>query len=438
VHTYPLPNPFVAPNTEDSELEETKQEKETEPEETEQEEETPPEIPPVIKTEKTQPQLDWDNFDVHKIYLSTIYIYTVYGADGSFFMVDDWIYVIAPQLIRMKPDGSEREELPEEVSKYWLYEATYYDGWIYFISNRYMYIDTLPPPGTNEHLLRMRPDGTDLQECIKDVFYFEIHNDWIFYQSGWSLYTVKIDGWDKPIVIHKNSEKKEGIYTQATWLIRRWFVYDQYIFYSISETYGGAGQYNTKMFRVDLNGTNKILLIESTVFTYDPRFDWENTTVFDPRFIYEGYLYFSSYDFGVGNKLFRMDLDGENIITIIEPSHYVLLSTLEIRDGWLYYIYSWNQGTTPQRSTRKVRPDGTDDQLANSFVFGGNNSGGDYVMWLTWDDASEGKVTRNRLHIAPTDGSKGSVVLFDGGGWESVVSYYIWQGNIYIYVISWR
>ena len=97
-----------------------------------------------------------------------------------------------------------------------MYEATYSDGWIYFIDERYDYFDTTPPPGTNENLFRMRPDGTELQECVKDVAYFRVVDDWIIYQSGWSLKAVKIDEWNNKITVS----------SAVSWNIRSWIIYE--------------------------------------------------------------------------------------------------------------------------------------------------------------------------------------------------------------------
>jgi hypothetical protein len=392
---------------------------------------SPSETSSVVESPKT----DWVDFEVHKVYSTSIYSYPVYGAEGRYFMVDGWVYVQDTLLARMRPDGSEKELLPAEVNNFCLYSATYHDGWIYFIDERYMYLDTAPPPGTNEHLLRMRPDGTGLQECVKDVYRFEISGDWIFYQSGYSLYTVKIGEWNNPYVLYTNNGG-----TPETWNMGTWIIHDDYIFYSISETLGGDGQYNTKMYRMNWDGTNEILLMEDT------------SIVYDPRFVYDGFLYFSSYQpyqSGLGGDIiYRMDFDGKNIITIIQPDHYVLLRELKLRENWLYYGYSWRDDSKPygenlNKSIRKVRPDGKDDREVDWHILDREENvdiwlDGDFVMWRTTSWADAGKVTRQRFFIAPVTRIEDAVEIFDGEGWESPMSYYIWNGNIYIFVKSWR
>jgi hypothetical protein len=386
-------------------------------------------------------EIDWDNFldnfEVHKVYFTSIYSYPDYGADGSYFMADGWVYVQDGFLTRMRPDGSKKKILPAEVNKFRLHSATYHDGWIYFIGDRYLYLDKAPPPGTNEHLLRMRPDGTGLQECVKDVFKFKIHGDWIIYQSGYSLYTVKIGKWKKTYDLYTNNGG-----TPETWNIlngETWIIRDNYIFYSISETFNGPGQYSTKMYRMDLDGTNKILLIE------DP------SIIYAPRFMYDGFLYFSGYQSGVRDILYRMDPDGANIITIIKPEirtpdRSQFWTIRGIRENWLYYENS--QIDIPYeliKTTRKVRLDGTDDREVDMSIFGGINENehvdiwllnGDFVIWQTnsWVTAGGKSTTKRRMFIAPANRMEDAIEIFDDNGWEIPMSYYIWNGNIYIFV----
>jgi len=377
-------------------------------------------------------EIDWGNFKVHSIYLSSIYSTIVYGSDGNPFIADGWIYVKDTLLTRMRPDGTEKELLPADVNKFGLYNAVYHNGWIYFIDEKYMYLDVMPPPGTNEHLLRMRPDGTNLQECVRDVFGFEIHGEWVFFQSGYTLSAVKIEEWANSYLLYKSNDEK-----QDTWLLRTWVIHNKYIFYSINETLGGAGQYNSKMYRMNLNGTNNILLMKNS------------SIVYDPRFINDGYLYFSSYQSDVGDIIYRMDLDGTNIKTIIKPNHYILLRRLFIRENWLYYEYSWRDNSKPysqslNESIRKVRLDGTDDMKTSWSVFGGTSENvtiwpkGNIVIWQITSWVTSGKVTRQYLYIAPMNKTEDAVQIFDGLGWESLMSHYIWNGNVYILIKSWR
>lgn len=368
-------------------------------------------------------KLKWDNFDVHFIEMSSIYSYMVYDANGEFFMADGYIYFIDPYLSRMRPDGIDRQTLPEEVKNFWLYEATYSDGWIYFIDNRYGYFDTMPPPGTNENLLRMRPDGTELQECVEDVAYFKIADGWVVYQSGYKLLAAKIDEWENRITVS----------SAVSWNIRSWIIHENYIYFSTQKTYGGAGQYNSRMYRCDLNGTNTVLLEDDT------------GTPFTPLFVYDGYLYYRAYNLNNGNIIYRMDLGEKNINAVINPERYVLIDKMRLIDGWLYYVYSWIDKANSYQTVstvRKVRPDGKEDQEVSSWAdwFTGKTFG-DVTVWITYESlplSSPTKVTVQRIFVASTDNPQNSTLLYNGEGWISCQHFYAWNGNLYIIIKDWR
>jgi Tol biopolymer transport system component len=219
--------------------------------------------------------------------------------------------------------------------------------------------------------------------------------------------------------------------TPETWNMETWIIQDNYIFYSIQETFNGPGQYSTKMYRMDLDGTNKILLIEDSSIQHGP------------RFIYDGFLYFSGYQSGVRDILYRMDPDGANIITIIKPeirtpdrSQFCVV--WGIRENWLYYKNSQiNIPYELTKTTRKVRPDGTDDREVDMSIFGEDSENVD--IWLRGNSVVWQKInsTGHHLFITPVTRIEDAIEIFDGEGRETPMSYYIWNGNIYIFVISW-
>jgi len=371
----------------------------------------------------SEENLKWGKFDVRFIELSSIYSYMVYDANGEFFMADGYIYFIDPYLSRMRPDGSDRQVLPDEVKNFWLYEATYSDGWIYFIDNRYDYIDTVPPPGTNENLFRMRSDGTELEECAKNVAYFKIVDDWIIYQSGWSLMAVKIDEWDNRVTIS----------SAVSWNISSWIIHENHIYFSTQKTFGGAGQYNSKMYRADLSGDNTVLLEDDV------------GTPFTPLFVHDGYLYYKAYNLNNGNIIYRMDLDGENINAVINPERYVLLDKMRFIDGWLHYVYSWIDKDNSYQTVstiRKVLPEGTEDQEVSDWAdwFTGKRFG-EVAVWITYEWLplnSPTKVTVQRIFAAGANNPQDSTLLYNGEGWVSCQHFYAWNGNLYIIINDWR
>ncbi|MDR0290345.1 MAG: hypothetical protein LBI06_05355 [Treponema sp.] len=62
---------------------------------------------------------------------------------------------------------------------------------------------------------------------------------------------------------------------------------------------------------------------------------------------------------------------------------------------------------------------------------------GDFAMWRITSWVTDGKITRQHLFIAPVNRINDAVEIFDGKGRESPMSYYMWNGNIYIFVIAW-
>ena len=364
--------------------------------------------------------LEWGKFDVNYIEMTSIYSYMVYDANGDFFMADGYIYFIDPYLSRMKPDGADRQALPDEVKNFWLYDATYSDGWIYFIDERYGYFDTVPPPGTNENLFRMRPDGTDLQECVKDVYCFRIVDGWIVYQSGYKLFAAKIDDWGN----------KLSVFSEA-WNIRAWIVHENYIFLSTQKTQGGSGQYNSKMYRCDLNGGNAVLL------------ENDAGTPFTPLFVYDGYLYYRAYNDNNGNIIYRMGLDGKNINAVINPQRYVLLDNMRFIDDWLYYVYSWidkDNSYQTVSTVRKVCPDGTGDQevSAETNWFTGKTFG-EVTVWIVYSSPIiQTGMAMTRQMIFAGDSLNNEVMLFDGQGLINCQKFYAWNGNLYILTTDYR
>ncbi|MDD4316666.1 MAG: DUF5050 domain-containing protein, partial [Clostridia bacterium] len=364
----------------------------------------------------SEEKLKMGNFNVRYIEMESINGDMVYGANDDYFMADGYIFYRDPYLSRMRPDGVERTVLPEEVKNFPLYEATYNDGFIYFIDNRAIYFDAILPPGTNENLLRMRSDGTELQHCIKDVASFKIVDEWIVYQSGYELFAAKIDDWDNQITLS----------SEISWNIRSWIIYENYIYFSTKKTNGGEGQYNSKMYRSDLNGTNTVLLEDDA------------STPFTPLFVYDSYLYYKAYSNGNGDIIKRMSLSGENKQIVIDPQHYVLLDNMRFIDGWLYYLYSWRSKTSPYQtfsSIRKVAPDGTQDQefSAETDWFSGKPFG-EVTVWVTYDGlpaSSSAKVTVQQIFSASIRDLNHPKLLYNGEGWVSCQHFYAWNGDLY-------
>ena len=379
-----------------------------------------PEIRNFRGNQLSEEALEWGKFDVHYIEMTSIYSYMVHDANGEVFMADGYVYFIDPFLSRMRPDGTDRQVLPDEVKNFWLYDATYSDGWIYFIDNRYGYFETIPPPGTNENLLRMRPDGTELQECLRDVSCFEIVDEWIIYQSGYELLAAKIGDFENKITVFSKA-----------WGIRAWIIHENYVFLSTQKTLGGSGQYNSKMYRCDLNGANVIQL------------EHDAGTPFTPLFVHDGYLYYNAYNTNNCNVIYRMDLGGKNMNAVINPEQYASINNCRFIDGWLHYVYSWidKDNSYQMVSTiRKVHPDGTEDQevstKADWFI---GKAFGNVFVWIAYSSPiAQTGMAMTRQRVFACDHQQNEIMIFDGQGLVNCQKFYAWNGNLYILTVDYQ
>jgi hypothetical protein len=100
-------------------------------------------------------------------------------------------------LHRMRPDGSNKQKIQHADG---LYGSVYHGGWFYYIDHLYMSIDYMFP-GQYSKLCRMRPDGSERTELANDVFSFNVIGEWIYYRSDYSIYRMKSDGGGKEKII---------------------------------------------------------------------------------------------------------------------------------------------------------------------------------------------------------------------------------------------
>jgi len=119
-----------------------------------------------------------------------------------------WVYAECGEefldysLHRMRPDGSEKQKIQHADG---LYGSVYHDGWFYYIDQLYMSIDYMFP-GQYSKLCRMRPDGSKRTELANDVFSFEVIGEWIYYRSDYSIYRMKSDGGSNEKIIDNCSD----------------------------------------------------------------------------------------------------------------------------------------------------------------------------------------------------------------------------------------
>jgi hypothetical protein len=120
-----------------------------------------------------------------------------------------WVYAqygesfLNYSLHRMRPDGSQKQKIQHADG---LYGGVYHDGWFYYIDEIYMSIGwDYIFPGQYSKLCRMRPDGSQKTELANDVYSFEIIGEWIYYRSDYSIYKMKTDSSNNKKIINNCS-----------------------------------------------------------------------------------------------------------------------------------------------------------------------------------------------------------------------------------------
>ncbi|MFL0245371.1 DUF5050 domain-containing protein [Candidatus Clostridium stratigraminis] len=229
-------------------------------------------------------------------------------------VMGDWVYYLdgdsGPFIFRTKTDGS----LTEQVSEFPVLYMFIKDGTIYYGSPIGIYklrtdsseknIGTLIAKGSNYSYFYIINNliyllATDIRSVNSD----KGNTDWVF-----NLYTVNLDGTN----LKKLSTVNSSYYT----------FHNNYILY--------IGD-NQRLYRMNLNGTNKMELFNSTVYNLN---------------INNDKIYFTGYG-GNQNDIYRSDLNGKNIVNITNNSTLnnnsayqgiYFIYNLSIIDGYVFYF----------------------------------------------------------------------------------------------------
>ena len=215
-------------------------------------------------------------------HINKIYDKTVYYLNS----IEEYLYFVVPSennaICRIKKDGTEFEKIYDN----YCYELTYYNGWLYFSSNR----------GETEYqICRMKTDGSDLcvlADCY--AWYMSIYNDMIFfcnYDDGKSIYSMNIDGSDYKLL-------RSGECCDLC-------VVNNKIYFSTDMKL-------RSLHSIDINGDNEEKLLDSyTRFTN----------------YYEGKLFFINSD-GI---LCSSDLNGDSLSVLYSTTSYAFITLLPNR-----------------------------------------------------------------------------------------------------------
>ena len=337
---------------------------------------------------------------------------------GGFFNAyhEGWVYATGDKgpayhgnyfIYRMRPDGTEKKEILDE---FYLNQSVYHDGWLYYTGEIYMTIDgynydKFIEGAYSGALYRMRLDGSEKTQYtgVYGVSNYIIEGEWIYFQSGHDVYRVKISG--------------DGLEKIAD-NCRGFIIAQGYIFLRYGGTTGGAAQYDTKIIRCDLDGSDKTILIKDEMIS------------FSPLFVDSGYLYYALYfgDYYVadfngydadwetsrkGMALHRMKIDGTERQTVVPHSlEYALLQNIVLKDGYIYYsrLGKISLDSNDDTSYYRVRPDGTDHVLLCDKI-------------TNYNDGFEIIGSHIYYYVSPEDIAGLYRVPINGGSPEAVYTY---------------
>jgi hypothetical protein len=338
---------------------------------------------------------------------------------------EGWVYVDSPDeqdrsvIYRMRPDGTEKQEMTDNPH---FSGSVYHDGWLYYTDGYFHFLTG----ESRSRLYRMRLDGSENMTYTDpvNVSGFVCNGEWIYYQSAeYSLYRINTNG--------------SGHQKIADDCLR-FIISGKYIFIRKGGTRGGLAQYDTKIVRHNLDGTDELVLVEDGRISFNPLFTDNEYLYYS---LYFGGVYFEDGEDQKGMQVHRMKFNGTDNQTIIEhpdPDYYTL-DNIIMKDGFIYYSYYRQDRTTgdsysswPQiRRLYKIRTDGTDrvklyDHDPSFSIFGNS---------IFFDTVGEGgsKFNHIYLHRLSINGDSHKVVYHNGGS-VYYSGYFVDNNKLYVVV----
>ncbi|NBI30397.1 DUF5050 domain-containing protein [Chengkuizengella marina] len=247
----------------------------------------------------------------------------------SFLIQENCIYYVNRSnelnLYKMKTDGSSRLL----VSKDSVTNLKILDDWIYYLFENNIY--------------KINKDGLELDIVSNEyIQFFQISQDWIYYRTegiGGNLWRMKLDGtnkeqisisgydldfieiWDDWVFYYSAFLNKELYHLDGETKkisekdISNLFVHNNLLFYLDNNDFN-------KLYQMDLNGENINKIVDSTVTEYE---------IYDNKIYYRNAL--------DENKLYETELLGENNVRVIDQR----LLQYEMYNDQLYFIEDSDQ-----------------------------------------------------------------------------------------------
>jgi len=252
-------------------------------------------------------------------------------------------------IYRMKPDGSDQQQLNDEESKY----INVIGEWLYF---------------AEYGVTKMKTDGSAKETLINDLCYsIYVAGDWIYYINSdehGRLYKMKTDG----SAITQLTEDVE---------IDTYFIVDGWIYYQAD---------------LDSHSIWKIKAADGSGKAQLPLDDEEYYLYFN---VVGEWIYYYT-----GGGIHKIKTDGSGY-TLLTEFNFFGIADLNVQDGWAYYSADKNYGGN---NLYRVRTDGSDNmQLTTEYcVYQSIDVSGDWVYF---------KKSYSELYRVSTDGSLGPMTM---------------------------
>ena len=209
-------------------------------------------------------------------------------------LVGHWLYFIDSSLYdslaRVRVDGKSYETILDVTAS----ELLVKDQWMYFIN-----------ASDEERIYRLKIDGSGLEKLTnQSARNLQLEEDWLYYEPSLSsssqdeegIYKVKLDGTEKKLV--------------TDLAIERMNVFDHWIYYETKQDH--------QLRRITIDGGE------------DQKLSGEMGLLYG---VYDEWVYWYSTDKEKG--MFRMDLNGNNKTLVLGPGNYSLVHFLE--DKMVYF-----------------------------------------------------------------------------------------------------
>ena len=261
------------------------------------------------------------------------------------------------------------------------------DGWMYYTNT-----SIVGSEYTHHNLYKRKLDGSCETKLVgaRACYMINVIEDWIYYVEGSHITNHPVSGY--PCRISVDGKKSKLLNTQS---VSGLIATNQYLFFRIWSSFGVL-QRTGDLYRMDLNGNNKLLLTEG-VFEFSIDSNWiYYSNIMDDRCLY------------------KVDYNGENITKLnTDYSSYI-----NIAGDYIYY-------TNPNEGDKlfRIKNDGTHREIISENQCMNVNLYGGYIYYR--NESQNGGLYRIRL-----DGSENTELVDGDISRINVTDYFIMYWHI--------